>query len=297
MYSSPSDLSLFSRAILLSSLLPTHITRRWLQPSSFASDPAASVGAPWGIRRIQLDPVSSPFRTISVFTKAGTFRRYSAFTSLIKEFGLGFTIMLAGRGKLSNFEIADMLGSELIPAYDAAARNEADLLFSGTYVSDPKSGLNSSMVISTDPKKPGLGITSWLHNNTDMLTFSIALQSGSPVAPIHPEIRLYYTQLEDDFAAEGTPQDLPLNLAAAFTGGKKQSWKAVFEDTGPPNLGLGLFSTECGAWVGLTGVTYASMPLDEFVFEFNAAGQVVSVVNAALRVRLWKVYPGFGVWT
>lgn len=84
MYSSANDLSLFSRALLLSSLLPTHLSRRWLQPSSFASDPAASVGAPWGIRRIQLDPTNSPFRTVSVFTKAGTFRRYSAFTTLIR---------------------------------------------------------------------------------------------------------------------------------------------------------------------------------------------------------------------
>lgn len=279
MYSSPTDLSLFSRALLSSSLLPPALTRRWLQPSSFTSDPAASIGAPWGIRRIQLDQANQPYRTISVFTKAGTFRRYSAFVSLIKEFGLGFTIMLAGRGKLSNFEIADILGKELIPAYDAAARNEADLLFSGTYVS--VGGVNSSLTITTDPKKPGLGITSWTHNNTNMIDFSIRLQSGSPVAPIHPEVRLYYTQLSDETVG----------------GGKRQSWKAVFEDTGLPAYGLGLFSTECGAWVGVTGVTYGSMPLDEFAFQLNPAGQVVSVVNTALRTTLWKVYPGFGVWS
>lgn len=243
----------------------------------------------------QPSPLTSPFHQLPETTSLTP-------STSTEEFNLGFTIMLAGRGKLSNFMIADILGSELLPAFDAASRNEADLLYSGTYVSEPLSGLNSTMHISTDPHKPGLGIESWRHNGTDMVPFAVALQSGAPGTPVHPEIRLYYTQLEDEIppyppSSYPNPPSSPFDpLAPIFANGKTQAWKAVFEDTGLPNLGLGLFSTQCGAWVGLTGVTYASMPLDEFVFEFNAAGQVVSVVNTALRTRLWKVYPGVGGW-
>jgi hypothetical protein len=270
MYSSTADLSTLGRAILSSQLMPAHVTRRWLQPASFSADFAASIGAPWGIRRIQLDQKRQPYRTLSVFTKAGTFRRYAAFVSLLKEFNIGITIMLAGAGKLNNFEIADMMGSALIPAYDAAAREEADVLFSGTYV-----GWNSSMVISTDPTKPGLGIVKWSKDGVDMLEFAVKMQSGAATPPVRPEIRLYYSQLEDGIVF----------------GGKRQSWKAVFEDTGLPNYGLGLFSTECGAWVAVTGITYGSLPLDEFVFTFDGAGRVVNVINMAMRSTLWKVDP------
>jgi hypothetical protein len=273
MYSSANDVSALGRAILSSQLISPAITRRWLQPSVFSSDFAASVGAPWGIRRIQLNPETQPFRSVSVFTKAGTLRRYSAFLSLVREFNIGITILLAGAGKLSNFEIADILGSVLLPAYDAAARDEAELLFGGIYVG--ATGVNSSMTIATDPGKPGLGITSWINNGTDMKNLAVSMQSGTRTPPGQPEVRLYYTQLVDNSA----------------DGGKRQSWKAVFEDTALPNYGLGLFSTACGAWVGVTGTTYGSLPLDEFVFQFDALGNVISVTNLALRTTFYKVYP------
>jgi CubicO group peptidase (beta-lactamase class C family) len=55
MYASPGDLSSIGRAILRSTLLKPAMTRRWLKPVSFSSDPKASVGMPWGIRQIELE--------------------------------------------------------------------------------------------------------------------------------------------------------------------------------------------------------------------------------------------------
>lgn len=275
MYASTNDISTLGRAILSSQLIKPSLTRRWLNPVTFSADFAASVGAPWGVRRIQLDPVVQPYRSISVFTKAGTFKRYTAFLTLLKEYNLGFSIMMAGEAPVSNFMIADMLGASLIPAYDAAAREEADQLFSGIYVANGTSAMpNSTMVITTNPEKPGLGIVQWTSNGTDMIESAIQLQSGSSSAALKAEARLYYTQLE----------------TKAKNGQMRQSWKAVFEDTGYPSApGPMLFSTGCGAWVGLTGVTYGSLPLDEFVFDFDSNGRVVSVTNLALRSTLYKV--------
>ncbi|KAL6706258.1 hypothetical protein ACN47E_005993 [Coniothyrium glycines] len=277
MYSSPNDLSTIGRAILSSKLIKPSQTRRWLNPITFSSDYAASIGAPWGIRRIQLAREVQPHRLLNVFTKAGTFRKYTSFLSLLKDFNLGFTIMMAGDPALNNFLGADLLGASLIPAYDAVARDEADKLFSGIYVGkDIGSGnplATAWLTISTDPNKPGLGVGPWISNGTDMVSRAYMMQAGTEILPLRPEVRLYYTQLE----------------SKANNGGKKQSWKAVFEETGYPYVGQQLFSTDCASWVGVTGITYGSLPLDEFIFTFDANGRVISVTNLALRTTYYKL--------
>ncbi|KAF2996923.1 hypothetical protein E8E13_006113 [Curvularia kusanoi] len=234
MFSSANDISKLGHAILSSKLIKPSLTRRWLNPVTFSSDFSASVGAPWGIRRIPLGPIEQPFRSISAYTKAGTFRHYTAFLSLLKEYNLGFTIMMAGKSLVSNFMIADTLGASLIPAYDAVARDEADSIYSGVYVSYGANAMpNSSLIISTDPRKPGLGLSSWISNGTNMVEKAIQLSTGSSSLALNPEARLYYTQLE----------------TKAKNGKKRQAWKAVFEDTGAPTpSGPLLFSTVCGSW-------------------------------------------------
>ncbi|KAH8732061.1 beta-lactamase/transpeptidase-like protein [Phaeosphaeriaceae sp. PMI808] len=275
MYSSASDLSTFGRAILSSKLIKPALTRRWLNPTTFSADLLASIGAPWGIRRIQLAKDTQPHRTLSVFTKAGTFRKYTSFITLLRDFNLGFTIMMAGTPAINNFLGADLLGASLIPAYDAVARDEADKLFSGTYVAlkNGTTGNASSLTISADAKKPGLGIGLWTNNGMDMLELALQIQAGVYSKPDRAEARLYYTKLE----------------AKTAEGGKRFAWKAVFEETGGPAAGQQLWSTDCGAWVGITGVTYASLPLDEFVFVMDAGGRVKSVENLALRTTYYKV--------
>ena len=260
-----------------SKLIKPALTRRWLNPVTFASDFLASVGAPWGVRRIQLAKDTQPHRTLSVFTKAGTFRRYTAFITLLRDFNIGFTIMMAGQPALNNFYGADLLGGALIPAYDAVARDEADKLYSGTYVSRSSGGVNgtansTSLTITTDAGKPGLGIGPWMSNGTNMIEMALKLAAGSDVSPKRAEARLYYTTLE-----------------SSTSSGKRQAWKAVFEDTGGAAAGQQLWSTDCGAWVGVTGVTYGSLPLDEFIFNFDGSGKVVSLENLAMRSTLYKV--------
>jgi hypothetical protein len=274
MYSSANDLSTFGRSILSSKVIKPSLTRRWLNPITFSADFLASVGAPWGVRRIQLAKDTQPHRTLSVFTKAGTFKKYTAFITLLKDFNIGFTIMMAGEAAISNFGGADLIGAILIPAYDAVVRDEADKLYSGHYVArDIQNGttLNSSITISTDPGKPGLGIGPWISNGTDMLDMAIRLQAGTDHSANKAEGRLYYTQLE-------TKTD----------SGKRQAFKAVFEDTGYTGIGQQMFSTDCGSWVSVTSTTYASLPLDEFIFNFDKSGKVVSVENLALRITLYK---------
>jgi hypothetical protein len=281
MFSSAGDLSRLGVAILNSTLLKPVLTRRWLKPVTFSSDHVAAVGMPWGLRRLSLSD-SNPHRTVTAFTKAGGVGDYSSVLSVLPEFNIGITVMVAGQDTAGIvWSVADYLGEVLFPNFDAAMRDDANARYGGTYQFQGPGNLTSSLSIATDADKPGLGATSWLSNHTDMIPVAEALQSGLSVASDpaagnatkQPSVRLYYTGLE----------------SGGGNGTTLQSFKAVFEELGSPsNSGKG-FSTDCGTWIDYTGVTYAGMPLDEFIFEVNAAGEAVSVRNLALNVTLEKV--------
>ncbi|KAI0161091.1 beta-lactamase/transpeptidase-like protein [Hypoxylon sp. FL1284] len=277
MFASPGDLTTLGRAILNSTVLRPLITRRWLKPVVYASDNVAAVGMPWGLRRLQLSK-ENPHRTVTAFTKAGGVGDYSTLLSILPEFDIGITVMVAGPGTAGAiWNMADYLGAVIIPAYDAATRDDANSRYAGRYVADAAAypNLTSSIELTTDPARPGIGVASWISNHTDMVAVAQSLQSGMSV-PSDPasgeasyaSARLYYSGLQH---------------------GAREAFKAVFEVQGAPsNPGTG-FSTDCGTWIDYTGVTYAGMPLDEFIFESDDAGNVVSVKNLALNVTLNKV--------
>lgn len=272
MFASANDISTTAIAILNSTLVRPVVTRRWFKPTAYTADILAGVGAPWGFRRISLS-ASNPHKTITALNKAGRFRSYTSLLTLIPDWDIGFTILAAGNITGSTgFDIADFLGETIFPAFDAAAKDEADKMYSGVYAARGAAANGSMLVVSTDPAKPGLGVGPWLSNGIDMAAVALAMQSGSPVV-IKPAVRLYWTDLE----------------TVAADGSKRQAFKAMFEDEGYPARDKPkMFSTDCAAWLGQTGVTYASLPLDEFVFNLDPAGKVVSVDNLALRVTLYK---------
>ncbi|KAI1876730.1 uncharacterized protein JN550_000802 [Neoarthrinium moseri] len=280
MFASAGDLSKLGIAVLNSSLIKPVLTRRWLKPVSFTADHVAAVGMPWGLRRLQLSD-SNPHRTVTAFTKAGGVGDYSSILSIIPEFDVGITVMIAGPDTAGIvWSVADYLGQVLLPTLDAVTKDDANARFGGTYRWIGTKNFTSSLTLATDPDKPGLGASAWVSNNTDMIPVALSLQSGLSVASDpasnstkQPSVRLYYTGLD----------------SVAANGNKLQSFKAVFESTGgAANPGRG-FSTDCGVWIDYTGVTYAGMPLDEFIFELDGDSKVLSVTNLALNSTLKKV--------
>lgn len=227
------------------------------------------------------------------------------------ELDIGFTIMAAGDPPAGlAMDIADTLTSTYMPTMMYVARTQADATFSGQYratapaVSVPASNssssnittgkassrfhplslrftnsslpLNSSLTISIDAAKPGLGVTNWISNGTEIAYIATAINSNISKEyfdQMKPSVRLYPTGLE-----EALPDGK----------GKKVAFKAVFEDLNLPAK-TGSFSSDCATWVGVTGVVYGSRPLDLFIFEMDAQGKVRAVENAGLRVRLEKV--------
>ncbi|KAI0144405.1 beta-lactamase/transpeptidase-like protein [Xylariaceae sp. FL1272] len=274
-YASVSDLSTMGRAILQSTLLPPALTRRWLRPVTFSSDPVSSVGSPWGVRRLPL-PTNSSYQFATTFNKLGSMGKYSALLAVIPDFDIGFAVMGAGELPAAlMLSIADTLSNTYLPTVLAVARAQADATYTGSYrYMSSNTTLNSSITISVDASHPGLGVSSWISNGTDLMKISVALGQNITQGywkDIQPSIRLYPTGLWD----------------ATADGGKRVGFKAVFEDLSTPNASYP-FTTDCTTWIRVAGVVYGSQPLDSFVFDFAANGTVVAMENAALRIRLEK---------
>lgn len=275
MYSTVADMSKFGRAILNYKQLSSAVTKRWLKPFSFSSDPRASVGAPWGVRRIPLGP---EYRETTGYNKAGGIGSYMAAFILIPDYDIGFSIMISGDipGN-TNWDIADILGNVMVPAVTAAAKSSAASKFSGVYqapanVTTGKFNrpLNSSITITTDAK-PGLSVSQWFSNGTDFRNNAIALQLT--YQPVIPSIRLYPGGIYADES----------------TGGKKIKFKGIFEDLSIGQQVDKMFSTDCGSWVGVESVLYASTSADDFIFHQDASGNVTGIELPSLRITLPKI--------
>lgn len=269
MYSSATDIAKFGTAILNFKQLSPAMTRRWLKPFSFSSDPRAQVGAPWGARRIPLGP---EYREVTGYNKAGRIGDYTALMALIPDYDITFAIMVAGDlpGNI-NFAMADTIGDALVPALELAAKNEAGQVYAGQYVSN--STLNSSMTIEIDDK-PGLSISQWFSNGTNFRLTAVSLQVE--YVPTDPSIRLYTSGLQQVYA----------------DGSRRIVFKAMLEDLSGARLTNKMFSTDCGGWVGIESVVYATASIDEIIFHMSAAGKVTGVEIPALRITLNKVAAG-----
>ncbi|EGO61040.1 hypothetical protein NEUTE1DRAFT_120106 [Neurospora tetrasperma FGSC 2508] len=307
MYTSAGDMSSLGRAIMRSTLLKPAVTRRWLKPSVFTSDAKSAVGMPWGIRQLDIGSNQS-FQITHAFNKLGSLGAYTSLLAIIPDLDIGFSILAAGDPPPGlAMDIADTLTTTYLSTMTYVARTEADRMFSGQYrymgnitVAVPnfplsnssnstppkytngtiveRKRLNSSLTISTSPSTPGLVLENWISNSTDMSFYAVAIGSNITdeyLNKIKPSVRLY---------PAGFSEILPDGK------GKRVAFKAVFEDLSLPERKPGLqMGTDCATWVGVTGVVYASRPLDLFVFEVDGEGKVKGVENGALRVWLDKV--------
>src|SRR5699024_5576925 len=122
-----------------------------------------------------------------------------------------------------NFDFADTMGGYLLPAVHDAAREQARR-FAGTY--GFAGDMNSSVTIEVD-EEPGLKVSSWVSNGTDMAETAVLLHLSS-AGPVTPRIRLFPAGLETE--VEG--------------GGRRIAFRATFEDEeAAPREGR-LFSTD-----------------------------------------------------
>ncbi|KAJ5375432.1 hypothetical protein N7517_007438 [Penicillium concentricum] len=253
-YSSAKDMATFGRAILNSTLVPPAITRRWMKPAAHTASLGYDVGAPWEILSVGKQ------RPIDLYTKSGDIGVYSSGLALSVDHGVGFTILSAGNNSHSSVALAsDLISAILIPALEQSAKNQAHERFAGTYSLGTS---NSSITITTD-NGPGLVVTNWINNSSNMFHAFMALNGMSD--PSQLSIRLYPTGLESP---------------------GRISFRAVV----PPALpsGIGPFTSSCFTWVTVDSHVYGNVGIDEFVFNLDQNGNVESISPRALHTTLQK---------
>lgn len=123
---------------------------------------------------------------------------------LIPEFGQGLLVMVAGKADTMEV-IREAVIKALIPAIESIARKQAVLRYAGEYRylgNDGSNGATESyMSIKVDQDGPGLYVSEWISNGTDLLSFygyleRMPTRAGSCSAKLIPANRPEGTNLE-----------------------------------------------------------------------------------------------------
>ncbi|KAJ5089365.1 alkaline D-peptidase [Penicillium argentinense] len=276
-YSTINDLSKIGASILNSTLLPAEKTRRWMKPVSFTGDLHYALGRPWEIYRYEHKESGV---VTNIYTKLGDSGSYAGLLVLVPDFDIGFTILGASNGLVHTQAIqmvADLLTNSLMPALMTQARHEALVNLAGTYAAKD-ADLNTTLTISVPSafkSAPGLVITEWISNGTD-----IKNQLAAALIDLVPQIP----------APAPSPNLVRLvpTISDIVATGQIAFQMETVNPTGP--IAGHLFTKMYGAgdWVStIDQLVYHDIPIDEFVFHVDKkTGKAHTVTPSAYNVEL-----------
>lgn len=235
------------------SLLSKPDTERWLKPVTFLGASNGAIGAPWEISRWQ-----TPHRTYDMYAKDGGILLYGALFILVPDLNLGMSILAVSTDntvlETVKFALSNLAAEYLLPAVQDVAREQADFTFSGTYKS---TSINSSLTITTDAQ-PGMIVSEWISNGTDLLA------------------ELSHTELGD---VRIWPNELYSEGQVGFD--------TVFGALQTSDVETPL--NQCLTFGAVDDIAYGNVPLGLMVFTVDSAsGRATSVNLEALRATLNK---------
>lgn len=246
---------------------------------------------PWEIFRTE-KILPSTRRPVTFFTKSGGYIGYRSLVIVLPEHDIGITILAADdtgfldktRDLITVFTIplpplnsislltTTKLTSQipLVRTLDKLAMNQLDT-YAGTYTfskttspsSSTTSSLNTTLTL-TRRLHYGLLLTSFISNNTDVLSF-LSVNNTQ-----HTRFQLFPTLLNVNESAQAG-----------------ERWRVVRVDADPPDLGEVWGDAACITDVDVR--SYAGKPLNEIVFWRGESGEVEEVELTAYRVRLGRV--------
>lgn len=208
-------------------------------------------------------PGAQPARVVDLYTKAGGTGAYGSVIMLSPDHGVGFAVLSAG--PLPGFPgVVPVLGEALLgtvlPALEIAARTEAGRQYGGRYSSS-----GHAVSVELAPQKPGLALTKWDFNGTDVLgIFGV------------DTIQLYPVGLESEKIAGSRKVAFRGVMVPKLPQGPPGQER---RPTKPPQY-LHPCST---TWLQVDTMRYGGVALDEFVFETGETGRALALDIPALR--------------
>ena len=289
-FSTINDLAKFGVAILNSTLFPTkpELTRKWMKPLSHTASLSYSVGAPWEIIRY-IHP--STGKVTDLYTKLGDSVTYGGALVLIPDYNAGFSLLDTSsdgalRGVVGNL-ILDYLTENILPALEAQAAAEAAANYVGEYVStDAK--LNSSVSVvylnvgEPSTTGPGLAISSWISNGTDVLA---SLYQGVKPRLLPSIITIPPLAAADKYNNNNNNNNKTGNVRkVAFQASTHLQTNSYTVGSGPFTA---LYATNFD-WLVVDQVHYGGLGLQLFVFDLDEGGFATTLSSAATRVKLQR---------
>lgn len=276
-YSTINDLSKIGISILNSTLMPIDRKNRWLKPVTFTGNLHYALGRPWEIYRYEHKDSGV---VTDIYTKLGDSGSYSGLLVLVPDFDIGFSILGASNGTVQAQAvqlIADTLTNSLMPALVSQGRQETLSNLAGTYKSKDKK-LNTTLTVtvpSSCKSAPGLVITEWVSNSTDLK--SLLADTLVNQVPRLPPVKANPNLVR----LVPTVQDIAGSGQIAFQ-------METVDPTGPIRGHLFTKMYSAGDWAStIDQLIYHDIPINEFVFNVDKdTGKAHSVTASAYNVEL-----------
>jgi CubicO group peptidase (beta-lactamase class C family) len=285
MYSSPRDMVKLGQSILSNKQLSPAATRRWLKPWAPTAVWQQAIGLAWEIAKW---PVHG--RVVDVYTKQGDLGMfmfsalclqwwnwqlttytgaYHSRFAIIPDYNVGVVVLSAGSGGPdAQVALFETVLADLLPGLEATARSQAEGNLVGTYVSSSPD-VNTTITFATEPNFPGLKVTSFISNSSDVLNSTLLAVTHEYS---NPDVRLYPTEL----------------VRKTGSGSEIRKYNAVVNNPDVVFPNGQMEAMNCMTWALVGAGVYGAIALDEVWIEADASGKGVGVEMRAFGAKMQR---------
>jgi hypothetical protein len=192
---------------------------------------------------------------------------YHSRFAIIPDYNVGVVVLSAGSGGPdAQVALFETVLADLLPGLDATARSQAERNLAGTYTAS-SSDVNTTITFATEPSLPGLKVTAFISNSSDVL-------SSTLLPPTHeysnPDVRHYPTELVRE-TARGT---------------KIRKYNALINNPDAVYPNGQMEAMNCMTWALVGAGVYGAIALDEVWIETDESGKGVGVEMRAFGAKM-----------
>lgn len=177
-------------------------------------------------------------------------------------------VLTAGSGDVpAQSALFETVLTDLIPGLEDTARSQAETNFAGTFAAT--SDVNTSITLTTEPSIPGLKVTSFISNSSDVINTLFAAARKYP----KPDVRLYPTEL----------------VRKTGNGTVIRKFNAVINDPNTKYPSSIVEALSCVAWQQVDSNVYGAVGYDEVWIETDGSGKAVGVELRAYGAKMERV--------